>query len=128
MIEEPGGKSPSESWVKWEQLPKVALLLIYSAKGQKEIVMIDIKGMDKVEVFRKLYNKARTQGMGQFQWQPGDVDYEKAKQLFESHSPNYYFDYVLGRVMKVNLKNDEFDPCLYDRDNGQGAAYSALFE
>ena len=90
--------------------------------------MIDIKGMDKVEVFRKLYNHAKTQGMGQLQWQPRDADYEKAKQLFESHSPHYYFDYVLGRVMKVNLKNDEFDPRLYDRDNGQGAAYNALFE
>jgi hypothetical protein len=95
--------------------------------GQKEIVMIDIKGMDKVEVFRKLYNRVKTQGWGQLQWQPGDIDYEKAKQLFESHSPNYYFDYVLGRVMKVDLSEDSFDHRLYDRDNGDGAAYNAIF-
>lgn len=32
-------------------------------------------------------------------------------------------DYLHGRVMKINLKSDtEFDPRLYNRDLGEGAA------
>jgi hypothetical protein len=31
------------------------------------------------------------------------------------------FDYLKGRVIKVNLSGDEIDPWGYDRDNGQGA-------
>ena len=33
-----------------------------------------------------------------------------------------YFDYLKGRVMKVDLSGNELDPYLYDRDNGEGAA------
>ena len=41
-------------------------------------------------------------------------------------SPQIYFDYVKGRVMKVDLSGDEFSPRLYDRDNGQGAAEGVI--
>jgi len=44
---------------------------------------------------------------------------EEAASLLESHT---YFDYLKGRVMKVDLSGDELDPWLYDRDNGHGAA------
>ena len=38
-----------------------------------------------------------------------------------------YFDYLKGRVMKVDLSEDDgFEEWLYDRDNGEGAAQSAL--
>lgn len=37
-----------------------------------------------------------------------------------------YFDYLNGKVMKVDLGQDEFDPRLYDRDNGEGAAQRAI--
>jgi hypothetical protein len=36
------------------------------------------------------------------------------------------FDYLKGRVMKVNLTNDTLYTRLYDRDNGPGAARIAL--
>ena len=36
------------------------------------------------------------------------------------------FDYLAGRVMKVELGGDTLDPWLYDRDNGRGAALEAL--
>jgi hypothetical protein len=36
------------------------------------------------------------------------------------------FDYLHGRVMKVDLSGDSFDPWLYDRDNGEGAASRAI--
>jgi hypothetical protein len=33
------------------------------------------------------------------------------------------FDYLNGRVLKLDLRDDaEFDPRLYDRDNGEGKA------
>jgi len=44
---------------------------------------------------------------------------EDAKEQLKRGS---YFDYLSGRVMKVDLSSDELDPWLYDRDNGQGAA------
>ena len=39
-----------------------------------------------------------------------------------------YFDYLNGRVMKIDLSEDMLDPWLYDRDNGEGAAARALTE
>ena len=43
-----------------------------------------------------------------------------------AENPKMYFDYLYGRVMKVDLSKDTFDPFLYDRDNGQGAAERAI--
>jgi hypothetical protein len=37
-----------------------------------------------------------------------------------------YFDYLMGRVMKVDLAEDILDESLYDRDNGEGAAKKAI--
>jgi len=81
--------------------------------------MISIKGLDKAEVLAALYNRARPQGMGFLQWTPQDMSIEEAKETLQ-YGP--YFDYVQGRVMKVDLSKDEFDSSLYDRDNGLGAA------
>jgi hypothetical protein len=36
------------------------------------------------------------------------------------------FDYIEGRSVKVDLSGDVFDPWLYDRDNGTGAAQQAV--
>lgn len=33
-----------------------------------------------------------------------------------------YFDYLQGRVMKIDVSENEMDTWGYDRDNGQGAA------
>lgn len=38
------------------------------------------------------------------------------------------FDYLNGRVLKVDLSGDRFDPWGYDRDNGQGSAQAAVDE
>lgn len=38
------------------------------------------------------------------------------------------FDYVMGKPIKVDISGDEFDPWLYDRDNGQGMAQRAISE
>lgn len=37
-----------------------------------------------------------------------------------------YFDYLYGRVLKVDLSGNAFDEHLYERDNGVGSASRAL--
>jgi hypothetical protein len=41
-------------------------------------------------------------------------------------SGNQYFDYLQGRVMKIDLSHDEIDTRLFDRDNGRDAAAKAI--
>lgn len=86
---------------------------------------INITGLDKAAVLAALYNRARVQGMGIFQARPGDMSIAEAQAILDGDA-NRYFDYLHGRVMKVDLEGDEFSPRLYDRDNGDGAAKRAL--
>lgn len=84
--------------------------------------MIDIKGLNKAEVLKALYDGSRIQGMGFLQAVPeGTVTVEHCQQLLDS-TGYPYFDYLYGRVLKVDLSKDEFDERLYDRDNYPGAA------
>ena len=85
--------------------------------------MIDISKRDKAEVLAALYNAAKPQGMGFLHYTPDPMTKEEAVALLAKDT---YFDYVKGRVMKVDLERDTFDPRLYDRDNGDGAAARAL--
>lgn len=95
---------------------------------------LDISQADKVEVFAALYNKARVQGLGFLHAEAGDLDRKAAGVLMLQgddgvHLPGddpLYFDYVKGRVMKVDLSGNTFSTRLYDRDNGYGAAARAL--
>jgi hypothetical protein len=87
---------------------------------------IDISKMNKCEVVAKLFNASKAQGMGFFQ--TGHNQKMSATEA-EKHLDNAgdgYFDYLNGRVMKVDVSGDELNPSLYDRDNGQGAAERAL--
>lgn len=88
---------------------------------------IEIVGIDKAVVLQRLYNAARPQGMGFYQYTPGDMSIDEARDLILKKGPRLDFDYVKGRVLKVNLTNDSFSPALYDRDNGPGAARRAIF-
>jgi len=85
---------------------------------------INIKGLDKSAVLAALYNNAKPQGMGILHYDPRPMTYEQAQVILASGQTN--FDYLKGRVMKVDLSKDEFNPRLYDRDNGDGAALRAL--
>lgn len=87
--------------------------------------VIDISGLDKAEVLAALFNASKQQGMG-FLDASGATEMtvdDARKYLSDGHT---YFDYLRGRVMKTNLKNDTLDPWGYDRDNGHGAAKRAL--
>lgn len=84
--------------------------------------MISIKGLNKAEVLKALYDGSHIQGMGFMQAVPdGYVTVEHCQQLLDD-TGYPYFDYLYGRVLKVDLSKDEFDERLYDRDNGRGAA------
>lgn len=84
--------------------------------------MVNIKGLDKAELLVELYNHSHQQGMGMLQ-PKRDLSYEEAKQLLEKTT---YFDYLYGKVLKVDLSKDELEEWLYDRDNGQGMVQSIV--
>jgi hypothetical protein len=86
---------------------------------------IDITGLDKAVVLATLFNHSRQQGMG-FLDSSGtkNMIVEDARQVYANSKG--YFDYLRGRVMKVDISGDSLDPWGYDRDNGQGAARRAL--
>ena len=82
--------------------------------------MINIKGLDKAEVLKELYNNSKVQGLGFLQATSMDMTTEEAKELLEQQT---YFDYLRGKIMKIDLSLDEeFEERLYDRDNGEGSA------
>ena len=92
---------------------------------------MDISKMDKAEVLRRLYNNAKPQGLGFLHYTPKEMTIEEARELIkngidESGSRGLYFDYVHGRVMKIDLSTDELRTGLYNRDNGTNAAEEAL--
>jgi hypothetical protein len=85
---------------------------------------IDISKLDKAEVLAALYNNSRQQGMGFLNSRGREpLTKEEAAELLKEGT---YFDYLAGRVMKVDLKGDTLDTYGYDRDNGRGAAARAL--
>ena len=99
---------------------------------------VNIEGLSTSDVLLALYNNAGFKGTG-FSNQSNMMQLlfsmapkgrlARAKELIRD-SKNYYFDYVdLGagpRPLKVDLSNNEFDPHLFDRDHGIGAAEKAI--
>ena len=86
-------------------------------------VQINITGMNKAKILAALYNAARPQGMGLLHYTPEDMTEAEAAELLKQGT---YFDYLKGRVMKVDLSKNELYVALYDRDNGNGAAEAAI--
>lgn len=89
------------------------------------MALISIKGLPKDKVLSALYNNAKPLGMGFAHYRPGPLTEAELKTLMEGR---LYYDYVLGRVMKVDIEGDQLDPRLYDRDNGRDAAELALID
>lgn len=95
-----------------------------SIQLKKINIMIKIPQGKKAAVLAALYNNSRVQGMGFLQAEPGNMSEDEAQKLLDSGTT--YFDYLKGRVMKIDLSADEFSPRLYDRDLGDGAAQRAV--
>lgn len=87
---------------------------------------IDISKLDKAEVLAALYNNSQPLGMGILHYDPKPMGKEEAGRLLEQSGERPYFDYLKGRVMKVDLSGNILRTRLYDRDNGSGAAFSAI--
>lgn len=92
---------------------------------------IDISKLDKAEVLAALYNASKMQGVSFLACERrGDMTKERAQEYidecFKTPGRNLYFDYLNGRVMKINLGKDLLDVRFFDRDNGDGAAARAL--
>jgi len=84
---------------------------------------MDISKLSKAKVLAALYNGSKVQGMGIFQAKAGSMTEEEAEHLLKEQS---YFDYLHGKVMKVDLSGDTLDTWLYNRDNGDGKAESII--
>jgi hypothetical protein len=83
---------------------------------------MNISGLDKAKVLAALYNRARQQGMGFLHARGSEaMTVEQAREKI-ANNKSMYFDYLHGRVMKIDLSGDELDTELYNRDNGRGAA------
>lgn len=90
---------------------------------------MDAKGIDKAAILAALYNASQQQGLG-FLDRRGSVPMtiEVANEVLNESAPDYYFDYLFGRVLKIDLSKDWLELRLYDRDNGYGAGEKALKE
>ena len=86
--------------------------------------MISIQHLNKAAVLAALYNNSKQQGMGFIHTRGRQSMTIEEAQL--ELNENSYFDYLHGRVMKVDLSGNEFEERLYDRDNGDGAAFNAI--
>jgi hypothetical protein len=87
--------------------------------------MINISGLDKAEVLAALWNNSKSQGLS-YMGLNGQIKMSKDDAIPFLSRNDKYFDYLNGRVLKIDLSEDEIDPRLYDRDNGQGAALKAI--
>lgn len=88
------------------------------------MAIVDISGLDKGEVLFTLYNASHYQGLS-FLGATSNYTLADAKRDYEASSSKY-FDYHHGKVLKVDLSGDSFDPRLFDRDCGEGAAAAAI--
>lgn len=91
---------------------------------------IDITGIAKHKILQALFNASKQQGLGildKFGALP--MDEMGAQEIVRGMALDGYplrFDYLRGRIMKVDLSDDTLDPYLFDRDNGSGAAAAAI--
>jgi len=61
---------------------------------------IDITGYDKAEVLAALYNASVPLGLGNLHFKNEIMTVEQARDLLKEQT---YFDYLYGRVMKIDL-------------------------
>jgi len=87
---------------------------------------ISLTGLDKAKVLAALYNAAKPQGLGFIHYDNKPMTPEKAEEIISGGNTD--FDYLKGRVMKVDLSGETLDPYLYDQDNGQGTAKRVIDE
>ncbi len=100
-------------------------LLLGISAGCVAMENVDISGVNKKKLLKKLYERAQPQGRGFLHFQENDelsdADAEKLLQ-------RGYIDYLRGRVMKIDITGDSVSTRLYNRDNGNNAAEEVIEE
>jgi hypothetical protein len=86
---------------------------------------MNIKHLNKAKVLAALYNNSKALGMGRLQFDPEEMTESEAQKLLDQNEYKY-FDYLKGRVMKIDLSKDDLDTRLYNRDLGEGAAEKVI--
>ena len=81
---------------------------------------VSLAGLNKADVLAALYNGSKPLGMGFLAFKAADMSRAEVQRMLDGGQT--YFDYVQGRVMKVDLSGDELNTWGYNRDNGVGAA------
>lgn len=87
---------------------------------------MNISNLPKAKVLAALYNGSKHQGMGFLQATGKTMTEAEAQQILEESGTHLYFDYLYGKVMKIDLSQSDLDTRLYNRDNGEGAAERIL--
>jgi hypothetical protein len=83
---------------------------------------MDISGLDKAELLAALFNGSHQQGLGRLDKSGArDMTVSEAREELAAN-PRMYFDYLRGRVLKVDLGASDMRTALYNRDLGEGAA------
>ena len=96
--------------------------------------MITDTNLTIAETVARLYNASDVRGMGFLNAKSDAMTVAAAQKEVDRHTYSSMhgsttsFDYLHGKVMKVMFSGDssDFDPLLYDRDNGNGAALRAV--
>lgn len=98
---------------------------------------INVSDIDPAELLAALYNRSfvNLSGLGFLREIPGEMTIHQAREFLDGKVENdyvgkpltgatgaRYFDYLQGRVMKVEINGETLNPDLYDRDLGKGAA------
>jgi hypothetical protein len=87
--------------------------------------VIDISDLDAAEVLAELYNNAGSPGLGALHRERTDMTAAEARPILDAQCGR--FDYLKGRVLKVDLRGGKLTFArLYDRDNGEGAAQECV--
>ncbi|MGQ4733401.1 hypothetical protein ACUN3E_37805 [Streptomyces sp. Ju416(a)] len=87
---------------------------------------VDITGIAPAAILAALYNASQQQGLGLLNPHGrAPMTVETAAHVLAA-TPHRYFDYLNGRVMKVDLNGTRIDLGLYDRDNGDGAGAAVI--
>lgn len=83
---------------------------------------IDISGLDKTKLIFELWTHSHVQGLSVLSEREFDFREVEARIA----GGNTYFDYLFGRVMKVDVSGDTMETYLYDRDCGHGKAAAVV--
>lgn len=92
---------------------------------------MNIARIPKATLLVALFNQAKPQGLGFLVATTMEMSEAEAQVLIDRSKKAKLplrYDYLEGRSCKVDITTDEFDPWLYNRDNGEGVAERVVKE